>query len=120
MEFKHEPVMLKECIEALNIKSDGIYVDGTLGGAGHSLEIVKMLSSKGELIGIDRDKEALKAVGEQASKDLIEKYGALTTAGLTASAFGYYNADPTKQYKKVRQFKGGVTMACKKKGKKGK
>ena len=46
------------------------------------------------------NKEALKAVGEQASKDLIEKYGALTTAGLTASAFGYYNADPTKQYKK--------------------
>ena len=48
------------------------------------------------------NKEAIKAVGEQASKDLIEKYGALTTAGLTASAFGYYNADPTKQYKKVR------------------
>ena len=48
------------------------------------------------------NKEALKAVGEQASKDLIEKYGALTTAGLTASAFGYYNADPTKRYKKVR------------------
>lgn len=48
------------------------------------------------------NKEALKAAGEQASKDLIEKYGALTTAGLTASAFGYYNADPTKQYKKVR------------------
>ena len=46
------------------------------------------------------NKEALKAVGEQASKDLIEKYGALTTAGLTASAFGYYNADPTKQYRK--------------------
>ena len=48
------------------------------------------------------NKELRKAIGEQASKDLIEKYGALTTAGLTASAFGYYNADPTKQYKKVR------------------
>lgn len=47
------------------------------------------------------NKELQKAIGEQASKDLIEKYGALTTAGLTASAFGYYNADPTKQYKKV-------------------
>ena len=46
------------------------------------------------------NKELRKAIGEQASKDLIEKYGALTTAGLTASAFGYYNADPTKQYKK--------------------
>ena len=48
------------------------------------------------------NKELRKAIGEQASKDLIEKYGALTTAGLTASAFGYYNADPTKRYKKVR------------------
>ena len=48
------------------------------------------------------NKELRKAIGEQASKDLIEKYGALTTAGLTASAFGYYNTDPTKQYKKVR------------------
>lgn len=48
------------------------------------------------------NEELRKAIGEQASKDLIEKYGALTTAGLTASAFGYYNADPTKQYKKAR------------------
>ena len=48
------------------------------------------------------NKELRKAIGEQASKDLIEKYGALTTAGLTASAFGYYNTDPTKRYKKVR------------------
>ena len=46
------------------------------------------------------NKELRKAIGEQASKDLIEKYGALTTAGLTASAFGYYNTDPTKQYRK--------------------
>lgn len=61
MEFKHEPVMLKECIEALNINPDGIYIDGTLGGAGHSLEIVKHLSENGKLIGIDRDKEALQA-----------------------------------------------------------
>ena len=68
MEFKHEPVMLKECIQALNIKPDGIYVDGTLGGAGHSIEIVKRLSKKGKLIGIDRDEEALKA----ASKKLAE------------------------------------------------
>ena len=46
MEFKHNPVLLNECIEGLNIKEDGIYVDGTLGGAGHSSEIVKRLSSK--------------------------------------------------------------------------
>ena len=47
MEFKHTPVMLNECIEGLNINPDGIYVDGTLGGAGHSKEIVKRLSKKG-------------------------------------------------------------------------
>ena len=46
MEFNHKPVLLKECIENLNIKPDGIYVDGTLGGAGHSLEILKRLSKK--------------------------------------------------------------------------
>ena len=68
MEFKHEPVMLEECIEALNINPDGIYVDGTLGGAGHSIEILKRLSPNGKLIGIDRDEEALKA-SEKRLKD---------------------------------------------------
>lgn len=65
MEFKHQPVMLQECIEGLKIKEKGIYVDGTLGGAGHSIEITKRLSEKGKLIGIDRDKEALKAAKEK-------------------------------------------------------
>lgn len=65
MEFKHVPVLLNECIENLKIKPDGIYVDGTLGGAGHSYEIAKRLSSKGRLIGIDRDEEALKAAREK-------------------------------------------------------
>ena len=60
MEFKHRPVMLKECIDGLEIKENGIYVDGTLGGAGHSREIVKKLKN-GQLIGIDRDLEALEA-----------------------------------------------------------
>ena len=64
MEFKHEPVMLEECIKGLNIKKDGIYVDGTLGGAGHSKEILKRLSKEGKLIGIDRDEEALLAAEE--------------------------------------------------------
>ena len=64
MEFKHKPVMLSECIEGLNIKPDGIYVDGTLGGAGHSKEIAKRLSKDGLLIGIDRDDDALKAAKE--------------------------------------------------------
>ncbi|MBW9151912.1 16S rRNA (cytosine(1402)-N(4))-methyltransferase RsmH [Clostridium estertheticum] len=65
MEFKHISVLLNECIEALDIKEDGIYVDCTLGGAGHSLEILKRLSSKGRLIGIDQDEDALKAAKEK-------------------------------------------------------
>ena len=69
MEFKHKPVLLNECINGLNIKPDGIYVDGTLGGAGHSEEIVKKLSENGLLIGIDRDNEAL-----EAAKKRLEKY----------------------------------------------
>ena len=59
MEFKHIPVLLNECIENLAIKPDGIYVDGTLGGAGHSFYIAKSLSSKGKLIGIDKDQDAI-------------------------------------------------------------
>lgn len=64
MEFKHKSVMLNECIDGLKIKQDGIYVDGTLGGAGHSKEILKRLSNNGLLIGIDRDDDALKAAKE--------------------------------------------------------
>ncbi len=65
MEFKHKPVMLMPCIEGLEIEKDGIYVDGTLGGAGHSIEIAKRLSPKGKLVGIDRDEEALQAAQEK-------------------------------------------------------
>jgi 16S rRNA (cytosine1402-N4)-methyltransferase len=74
LEFKHTPVMLNECIEGLNINPDGIYVDGTLGGAGHSKEIVKRLSKKGMLIGIDRDEEALKAAKENLKEFSNVKY----------------------------------------------
>ena len=74
MEFKHIPVLLEECITGLNIKEDGIYVDGTLGGAGHSSEILKKISTKGTLIGIDRDKEALSVVQERLSKYNNIKY----------------------------------------------
>ena len=63
-EFHHVSVLLEECIEALNIKPDGIYVDGTLGGAGHSSRIAAKLTT-GRLIGIDRDPVALKAAGER-------------------------------------------------------
>lgn len=65
MEFRHIPVMLNECIDSLNIKPDGIYVDGTLGGAGHSSQIVRRLGENGLLIGIDRDENAIKAAGER-------------------------------------------------------
>ena len=64
LEFKHVPVMLSEVLTGLNIKKDGIYVDGTIGGAGHSKEIIKRLSKEGLLIGIDRDTEALNAANE--------------------------------------------------------
>lgn len=65
MEFAHIPVMLNECLEGLNIKADGTYVDGTVGGAGHSIEIVKRLSENGRLICVDKDEDALKAAGER-------------------------------------------------------
>lgn len=68
MEFKHKSVLLDECIENLDIKKNGIYVDGTLGGAGHSYEILNSLNNTGMLIGIDRDKEALLAA-KQKLKD---------------------------------------------------
>ena len=60
MEYGHKPVLLRECLEGLAVKPDGIYVDGTLGRAGHSLEIAKCLTT-GRLIAIDRDKAALDA-----------------------------------------------------------
>lgn len=65
MEFNHVSVLLKETIDGLNIKPDGIYVDGTLGGGGHSLEIAKRLSKNGHLYGIDRDTDAIEAAGER-------------------------------------------------------
>lgn len=61
MEFRHKSVLLEESIEALCVKPDGIYVDGTLGGGGHSYEICKRLSANGRLIGIDQDEAAIKA-----------------------------------------------------------
>lgn len=68
MEFKHEPIMLQECLENLNIKPDGVYVDGTIGGAGHSSRIIEKLSENGILIGIDRDEEALSVSKERLSQ----------------------------------------------------
>ena len=65
MEFKHKSVLLEETIEGLCIKPDGIYVDGTLGGAGHALEVCKKLSAKGRFIGIDQDQDAIVAASER-------------------------------------------------------
>ncbi len=71
MEYRHYSVLLRESIEALNIKPDGIYVDGTLGGGGHSLEIAKRLTT-GRLIAIDRDSRALVRAGERL-KDFTDR-----------------------------------------------
>ena len=68
MEFSHKSVLLEECIQALNIRPEGIYLDGTLGGAGHSVEIARRLTT-GRLIGVDRDTVAL-----DAAKDRLAPY----------------------------------------------
>ena len=67
MDFSHKSVLLKETIEGLNVRKGKIYLDGTLGGAGHSYEILKKLDGTGLLIGIDQDEEALKAAREKLS-----------------------------------------------------
>ena len=67
MEFKHKSILLNECVENLNIKRDGIYVDGTLGGGGHSYSILKKLNNTGLLIGIDRDSDAITAATKKLS-----------------------------------------------------
>ena len=68
MEFVHEPIMLEEVIDGLRIRPDGIYVDGTLGGAGHSDRIAERLNEKGMLIGIDQDGDAIAAASKRLNK----------------------------------------------------
>ena len=85
MEFEHEPVLLEEVIKNLAIKKNGIYVDCTIGGAGHSKEIAKKLTSQGHLIGIDQDKVAINAAAQNLKDtapqiDLMRNnYSQLTT-----------------------------------------
>lgn len=74
MEFKHVSVLLQETVDELQVKPKGIYVDGTLGGGGHSYEICRRLDSEGRLIGIDQDAEAL-----NAAKKRLEEFGDRTT-----------------------------------------
>lgn len=68
MEFKHIPIMLNQVLDGLQIKPEGVYVDGTLGGAGHSYEIVKKLSGGGRLVGIDQDGDAIYSAGARLQK----------------------------------------------------
>lgn len=95
MEFKHYSVMLNETIENLNIKPDGVYMDGTLGGAGHSYRIAERLGDKGHLYGIDQDAAAIEAAGQRLSefgdkvtvirtnyKDAVESLKALGVTGV--------------------------------------
>lgn len=72
MEFQHKSVLLEETVNGLNIKPDGIYVDGTLGGGGHAYEICRRLGDKGSIIGIDQDEAAIEAAGIRL-KDFGEK-----------------------------------------------
>ena len=99
MEFKHVSVLLEETIEALNIKEDGIYVDCTLGGGGHSSEIVKRLSSKGRLIAIDQDKDALKA-----AKERLKVYD-----NITYVHNNFYNIDDILENLNIEKI-DGITM----------
>ncbi len=74
MEFNHKSVLLDETVESLNVKSGGIYVDGTLGGGGHSYQILKRMNGKGRLIGIDQDEDAICAATER-----LREYGDMVT-----------------------------------------
>lgn len=74
MEFNHKSVLLKETIDNLNVRPGGIYVDGTLGGGGHSFEILKRLGGNGKLIGIDRDSDAINAAAER-----LKEFGGAAT-----------------------------------------
>lgn len=74
MEFKHYSVLLQECIDNLNIKPDGIYLDGTLGGGGHSFHIAEKLSDKGHLYGVDQDADAIAAASKR-----LEEFGSRIT-----------------------------------------
>ena len=65
MIFNHKSVLLRETIEGLRIRPEGTYVDGTLGGGGHSLKILEKLNDQGRLIGIDQDEAAIAAAGER-------------------------------------------------------
>ncbi|NLK86065.1 MAG: 16S rRNA (cytosine(1402)-N(4))-methyltransferase RsmH [Clostridiaceae bacterium] len=97
MEFEHKPVLLHECIDSLNIDKNGTYIDGTLGGAGHSSEIIKRLD-KGTLIGIDQDQTAIETAGERLGRlrrdaGLILIKGNFRDIGTLAAGHGIRTVD---------------------------
>lgn len=96
MNFKHISVLLNETINSLNIKEDGIYVDCTLGGGGHSIEILKRLSKNGRLIGIDQDKDALKAASEKLKE----------FTNITYVHNNFYNIDDILEELKINEVDG--------------
>ena len=89
--YGHKPVLLDECLEALAIRPDGVYLDGTLGRAGHSLEILRRLTAGGRLIGLDRDGTALEAarvrLAEYADRVIVMCKGRRILDGPTAEVF---------------------------------
>ena len=82
MEFSHIPVLRDETINSLNINPDGIYVDGTLGGAGHSMEILKRLSPKGQLICFDQDIEAIESSSKKLNDTDPEQFSYTVTLNI--------------------------------------
>lgn len=94
--FKHNPVLLEEVLEGLNIKPDGIYVDGTLGGAGHSYEICSRLKG-GRLIGIDQDEDAIKAASER-----LKEFGDI----VSIVKCNYENMDPVLKELGIKEVDG--------------
>ncbi len=91
MEFVHTPVLLEESLKGLNIKPDGVYADGTVGGGGHAGEVFRRLSAEGSLIGIDRDAEALKAADAHLrgiARELEEERGEHPSYTLIKANYG--------------------------------
>ena len=74
MEFVHKSVLFSECIQNLNIKPDGVYIDATMGGAGHSEGICSKLSEKGTFIGVDRDPEAFEVAKKDQRNITVRRY----------------------------------------------
>jgi len=102
MEFKHKSVLLDECLEGLAIRADGVYVDGTLGGGGHSSEIIRRLDT-GRLIGIDRDMDAIRAATAR-----IEKITAETGGNFTALHGNFHDAKELLEEAGVGEISGAL------------